>query len=354
MRKAITRIISFILMSVLVFSLAVSFTGCAEQAEYKDYTYFEMDTYIVLRFARSAGAFGYLSDEYLDSVADECDRIIAECDSYLSCHNDSQLSAINTEIALMLNTDERLLSAISTADKLTNITNGAFDYTIGTLTSLWNVTGGGPVPSDEAIEEALSHAGRDKFEIDGTTLRKVDKLAKIDLGGIGKGMATQSVLQYLETTDIEYALISLGGNIGVYGNKPEYGSYKIGVRDPDEEDKVLGYWFISNGFVSVSGDYERFFEENGKRYHHIIDPETGFPAESGLRSVAVHSSNGAAADALSTALFVMGYDKALDLYNSGTIDFEAIFVTVDGSVMTTPGVGDDFLFTSDNFTFIEK
>lgn len=354
MRKSFKKVLSLLLALLLAASVLLSLTGCSAQAEYRDYTFFEMDTYIVLRLARSAGAFGYLSDEYLDSVANECDRIIASCESYLSCHNDSQLSAINTEIAMMLNTDEKLLSAIATADRLSDITDGAFDYTLGALSTLWNVSGGGPVPGEDMIAEALLHTGRDKFEIDGSTVRKADKLAMIDLGGIGKGMATQTVLEYLSETDIEYAIVSLGGNIGVYGNKPEYGSYKIGVRDPDESTEVIGYWFISNGFVSVSGDYERFFEEGGKRYHHILDPKTGCPADSGIRSVAVHSSNGAAADALSTALFVMGYEKAMELYDSDVIDFEAIFVTVDGSVVTTPGVGDDFLFTSDNFTFTEK
>ena len=105
---------------------------------------------------------------------------------------------------------------------------------------------------------------------------------------------------------------------------------------------MIGYCYLGSGFVSVSGDYERYFEYDEKRYHHIIDPKTGYPAESGLSSVAVVSSNGAAADALSTALFVMGADKALEFYNEGKISFEAVMVKSDGEIVLTPGIAEKF------------
>ena len=350
MKKTLKKILALLLVAVF-FILPFTLTGCGEKSEYLDFDYFEMDTYIKIRLARSAGPVGYLSDDYLRSVADECDAILQKLDTVLSCHNElSQLYSLNSDVGMMIGVDDDLITTLETADKLSSLTDGAFDYTLGSLTELWNVTGGGPVPTDEAIIEALSHTGTDKFTVSGSTISKSDNLAKIDLGGIGKGMATQILLEYLSTTDVKYGIVSLGGNIGVYGEKPEYGSYKIGVRDPDDQNAIIGYMYITSGFVSVSGDYERFFTENGKNYHHILDPQTGCPADSGVRSVAVHTSNGAAADALSTALFVLGVDRSLELYEKGTLKFEAIFVTSDGTIVTTPGITDDnFLITSDNY-----
>lgn len=353
MKNNLKKVISLFL-TVIMFIVPFSMLGCEkEQPEYLDFDYFEMDTYIKIRLGRSAGGVGYLSDDYLRSVADECDKILQKLDLYLSSHNEkSQLYSLNSSIEMMIGVDSDLLSTLKTAEKLSAMTDGAYDYTLGPLTELWNINGGGPVPKEEDISEALSHTGRDKFVFDADNITKTDKKAKIDLGGIGKGMATQVILDYLATTDVTYGIVSLGGNIGVYGAKPEYNSYKIGVRDPDDANGVIGYMYVSSGFISVSGDYERYFEVDGKRYHHILDSTTGRPADSGVRSVAVHSSNGSAADALSTALFVLGVDKSLELYEKGELDFEAIFITNDGKIVTTPGITDsDFLLTSENYVY---
>lgn len=351
MKNKMKRIVSLVTALVLL-ALSFSFAGCSEKSEYVDFDYFEMDTYIKIRLARSAGALGQLDEAYLKSVADECDAILRRLDTVLSCHNPaSQLSSLNTEVGTMIGVNDDLITTLGTAEKLSSLTDGAFDYTLGSLTELWNITGGGPVPTIEDITDALSHTGTDKFTVKDSTIVKSDKMAKIDLGGIGKGMATQILLEYLDTTNVEYAIVSVGGNIGVYGTKPEYGTYKIGVRDPDKQTDVIGYMFISSGFVAVSGDYERYFEADGVRYHHILDPKTGYPARSGVRSVAVHTSNGASADALSTALFVLGVDKSLELYENSTLNFEAIFVTESGEIVTTPGItSDNFLLTPDSYT----
>ena len=350
MKNRIRKYVSLII-ALFMLIIPISMTSCSETPEYLDFDYFEMDTYIKIRLATSAGKLGYLDEDYLKSVADTCDKKLKELDKVLSCHNpSSQLYSLNSDVKLMLGVNDDLLTTLGTAEKLREMTGGAYDYTLGTLTELWNITGGGPVPSYDDIKEAKSHTGADKFVMNSSTVTKTDSLAKIDLGGIGKGMATQMLLEYLDTTDVEYGIVSLGGNIGVYGTKPEYGTYKIGVRDPDDPSGVIGYMFISSGFVSVSGDYERYFEENGVRYHHILDPETGSPANSGVRSVAVHSDNGASADALSTALFVLGPEKSMELYSEGSLKFEAIFTLDDGTIVTTPGITEDnFMLTSENY-----
>lgn len=339
MKHSFIRKLSLVLaLLTLLGSCMTVLSGCGKKNEYKDFDYFVMDTYVTVRLA-TEGKNGRLSDEYLAEVADGCADILTELDGILSSHNEaSQVYALNSNINMMLGADSTLVSVIQAADRITKITGGAYDYALGALTELWNVNGGGPVPTASDINYATIHSGSDKFKISGTTITKLDGMAKIDLGGIGKGYAAQEILNYLETTDVLYGIISIGGNVGVYGEKPKNETYKIGVRDPEAADRVIGYMYLTSGFVSVSGDYERYFEEDGVRYHHIIDKSTGYPADSGLKSVAVHTTNGASADALSTALFVMGVERSIELYNSGEIEFEAVFITDDGRVITTPGL----------------
>jgi len=250
----------------------------------------------------------------------------------------------------MLGADDTLISVLQAADRITNITDGAYDYALGTLTELWNVAGGGPVPSSSDINYATVHSGSDKFKISGTTVTKLDGMAKIDLDGIIGGYAAQEILNYLETTDVQYGIISIGDTVSVYGDKPKNETYKIGLPDPQSDGKVIGYMYLTSGFVSVAGSHENYFEADGVRYHSIIDSSTGYPADSGIVSVAVHTTNGASADALSTAFFVMGVEKSLELYRSGDIEFEAVFVTEDGRVITTPGLNNDtFQLTSSGY-----
>jgi len=325
---------------VLALVMCLSLFGCAsDEAEYRDFNYFAMDTYITLRLARKTDDGTVLSDQYLGEVAEECEKILSKIELAISSHNPaSDVYALNSDIHKMLSADEDLLAIIDTANTIHSLTGGVFDYTLGPLTELWNVNGGGPVPSSEEIAQALSHTGTGKFLIKDHSITKLDPASKLDFGGIGKGIAAQRLLEYLSSTDVEYGVVSLGGNIGVFGEKPEFGDYKIGLRDPDDAAGVVGHFYLASGFVSVSGDYERYFEENGVRYHHIIDPRTGRPADSGLRSAAVHTANGALSDALSTALFILGEEKSMELYESGSLDFEAVFVTDDGRIVYTPGL----------------
>jgi len=338
MKPAKMKILPILLSAAVL--VCVLFTGCSSGGdEYRDYSYFAMDTYITIRLAYETEDSGRLSDEYLDSVAEKCEEILARIDLAISAHNPkSDVYALNTDINKMLSADEDLLAILETSDKIHSLTDGVFDYSLGALTELWNVTKGGPVPDSDAITEAMSHTGIDKFSVSGKSVTKLDPKAKLDFGGIGKGIAAQRLLEYLSTTDVAYGVVSLGGNIGVFGEKPGYGSYKIGLRDPDNQDNTAAYFYLTSGFVSVSGDYERYFEENGVRYHHIIDPRTGYPADSGLRSVAVHTANGALSDALSTALFILGEEKSMELYESGSLDFEAVFITAEGETVYTPGL----------------
>lgn len=231
---------------------------------------------------------------------------------------------------------EELYALITEGLDICEKTNGAFDIRLGALSELWDFTSDTPaVPDKSDIDGALE-------QISTVTVRdgrvKKNAAVKIDLGAIAKGYIAEKCTSYLKENGFDRGIISVGGNISAFG-KDENDPWRIGIRNPREGKSTIGYIEVCDGYISVSGDYERYFINDGVRYHHILDPKTGYPAKSGLISVAVISQSGALSDALSTALFVMGYDASMELYGSGVYDFEAVFVLEDGTVRTTPDSG---------------
>ncbi len=314
------------------------------------YSYVAMDTVFSIKCG--------IGDETAKADAlTGCLSLTGEIEGALSSpENGAEAERFNESADGLTDASEILRSVTKSALEYSSLTDGAFDPTVGALTELWNVTGGGPVPSDEAIAGALGACGRKYVTVTDTGIEKSDASVKLDLGAVGKGYAAARICEYLTEKGAEWGIVSAGRTVGVFGEKPDGGAWKIGVCDPRDTASVLGYLYVNGGYVSVSGDYERYFEENGVRYHHIMDPETGRPADSGLSSVVVLSPNGTAADALSTALFVMGKDKALAFYESGKTVFEAIFTGTDGSVTLTPGLrgGSVFELASDNYKLTEN
>ena len=166
---------------------------------------------------------------------------------------------------------------------------------------------------------------------------------EIDLGSVAKGYAGQLVAQMLRDNGVQSALLDLGGNVQTVGSKPDGSPWKIGIKDPRGEE-VMMVLYIKDQAVVTSGGYERYFEQDGQTYWHIMDPFTGRPADNGLISVTIMGDEGVVCDGLSTALFVMGLEKAVDLWaQSG--DFEAAFVLSSGEVCITEGLTDRFALT---------
>ncbi|MPM78812.1 FAD:protein FMN transferase [bioreactor metagenome] len=161
----------------------------------------------------------------------------------------------------------------------------------------------------------------------------------VDLGGIAKGFAGDRSLAVLADYGVTSALVSLGGNITALGQKPDGSPWRVAVKDPKDPESYLCVLSLRDRTVATSGAYERYFEQDGVVYHHIIDPSTGYPARSGLLSVTVVSPSGAVADAMSTALFVLGEEKGLALWRASE-DFEAVLVREDGTVLITQGLFD--------------
>ena len=220
-------------------------------------------------------------------------------------------------------------------------TKGAFDITIYPVMELWGFTTKNyRVPESSEIAEVLKHVSYTNEGINGHQVTLSDG-ASIDLGGIAKGYTSSRVIQIMKDCGIEHAIVNLGGNVQVLGRKSDGSDWRVAIQNPDSESSYLGVLSTADKAVITSGGYERYFEQDGQVYHHIIDPQTGYPSESDLTSVTIVCSDGTTADALSTALFVMGLDGAKELYRSGSLDFEMILY--DGSrVYVSEGIADSF------------
>ena len=217
--------------------------------------------------------------------------------------------------------------------KISEMSAGAFDLTIAPLSSLWNFDSGAQeVPAEKDIQKALALVDYEKIQADSKTVT-LKKGQSLDLGAVGKGAACDAAKAYLEKSGVKGAVISVGGSILAYGKRNKLGDkWRVAVRHPREENAYIGVINLSEGFVSTSGDYEKYFEKDGKRYHHILDANTGYPADSGLASVTVLCKSGLLSDALSTACFILGEEKSkplLDEYSAA-----AVFVDKDLNVST--------------------
>lgn len=300
---------------------------------------FAMDTYMTIT------TYGEKCEEALAAAEAEITRL----DNLLSVGNaDSEISQINTNGSGEISEDSQTM--IEEALHVWETTDGAFDITVYPLMVAWGFTSGDfQVPEEETLQMLLSEAGSDKLTLDGSTLT-LSEGQGIDLGGIAKGYTSSRLMEIFEEYDLVCGLISLGGNVQCYGTKPDGSLWRCGIQDPNNPNDgsaLLGILSVADTAVITSGAYERNFtdEETGKTYHHILDPSTGYPAEAGLISATVVSSNGTRADGLSTACYVMGLDKSIEYWQTYGDDFDLILMTEDNEVYVTAPIADNF--TSD-------
>ena len=240
-------------------------------------------------------------------------------------HAEGQPVEVNPETA------ELLLLAIEIAER----SNGAFDVTIAPLSNLWDFKAQSPkLPDPDALAEAAARVDYRNIRIEGNTVT-LNNGAEIDLGGIAKGYIADRVAAFLKERGVRHACINMGGNILVFGGKPDGSEWTIGVRDPfgtaADAEEVLS---LPDGAVVTSGSYERGFDLDGVRYHHILDPKTGMPIQNGLVSVTILCDKSATADALSTACFVLGPDDSRELLSAYSAS--AIFLYSDGTRIAIP------------------
>ena len=218
------------------------------------------------------------------------------------------------------------------------LSGGAFDITIEPVSSLWDFTSGEKiVPDAETIAEKQACVGYEDVELKGNKLRFKKEGMGIEIGAVAKGYIADKVKEYLVSEGVKSAVIDLGGNVLCVGEKPDGKPFKIGIQKPfaDRSETVSAVEIAGTSVVS-SGIYERYFEKDGKLYHHILDPATGYPYENGLVSVTVLSEESADGDGLSTACFALGLEKGLELIEQ-TPDTEAMFITEDGEMHFSKG-----------------
>ena len=271
---------------------------------------------------------------------------------YLSwTDEDSQIAKLNAASGETTEVSDELAGYLEKIFQLAKDSNGAFDPTIGKIIRLWDITGENPhVPEQSELDELLKDVGYQKVSLDGDKVT-LEKGATLDLGATGKGIGCDVVSDFLKTQeDVSGMILNLGGSsVMTYGEKPDGSPWKVALTDPrDTEGDYLGAITLdANQFLSTSGDYEKYFIEDGIRYHHILDPKTGYPVQNGLTSVTIVCDQGYLADGLSTACFVLGMDAAKPLLEK--YDAEAVFVDEGKNVYVTSGLMDKFELMKDGY-----
>ena len=333
----------------------------------------------------------YGTKDVTQDIKEELDKLEKDQLSWREDH--SVVSKINADAQKGIKTklDSDMTSWVEDSLELAKRSNGAFDPTIGRLTRLWNIEGDNPkVPSKQEIKNTLEDTGYTKIHLEkvesqntANTKKNVDKDIKdntaknketsedtsqntntnesvssiyirdkctLDLGAVGKGIACDVVQDYLKKQkEVGGAVIAVGGSILLYGSKADGSDWNVAVQNPRGQDgEAMGVLSLSGTTnVSTSGDYEKYFMQDGKRYHHILDPSTGYPADSGLISVTIVSDSGLLSDGLSTACFVLGKEKGQKLLE--TYGAEGIFIDQNKKVTVTKGLKDKFTILNEEY-----
>ena len=317
----------------------------AESNEEASKDIFAMDTYMTVT------AYGAKAQEAVDEAEAEIQRL----DELLSTgKEESEIAQLNQNKSATLSEDAGYL--VERALELNKETDGAFDIAIYPVMEAWGFpTQNYQVPTADTVESLLKLADASQIIYDENS-RKISfgrEGMKIDLGGIAKGYTSSRIMDIYKENNISSGLVNLGGNVQALGTKPDGSKWRVAVQSPDDTEDYLGILSVEDKAVITSGGYERYFEQDGKTYHHIIDPKTGYPAENGLTSVTVVSEDGTLADVLSTSLFIMGKDKAIEFWRAHSDEFDIIMLTDEGKLYVTEGIQDDFS-TEMEMEIIEK
>ena len=309
-------------------------TGCtsAQDSEEHSRDLFAMDTYMSLK------AYGANAEDALEeakTAITDLEKLLSVTDSgseiYAANHAQGSAVPISAETAAILN------AARNTAEE----SRDALQISAYPVVRTWGFTTGEyRVPADAELEALLTHVDDSRIAFDSSTLT-VPADMEIDLGALAKGYTGDAVAEIMRKHGVTSAMINLGGNVQAVGSKPDGSKWVVGLRDPFNENMLCGTVHVADKAVITSGNYERFFTaEDGTKYWHIIDPATGRPADNGLCSVTVIGDSGLRCDALSTALFVEGTERAAEHWRACD-DFEMVLVTAD-KIYVTEGIADDF------------
>lgn len=308
-------------------------SGCTPAAQPAEETFFAMDTVM---------DFTIYGDSALLSAAKE--QITALEKTVSVTNPDSAVYAINQNGTGTLSGNAAVL--MQNALALCHRTDGTLDLSIYPVVCAWGFTTGNyQVPTEETLQGLLPYVDYRKifFDAESGSVSLAEKM-QIDLGSVAKGFAGQITADFLREKGVSSALLNLGGNIQTIGCKPDGTPWQIAIKDPFGEHSPMMVLSIEDKAVVTSGGYERYFEQDGQTYWHIMNPINGHPAQSGLASVTIVGEDGLLCDGLSTSLFIMGLEKAAVFWAESN-DFEAVFVTDNGEVYLTEGLKNTFALT---------
>lgn len=321
-------------------AIILLFTGC----------YFKSGTTnnTITTFALDTTITGTVTDKNDYSALSSAMNLISEYENLFSkTISTSDISKINTQKDVDISTlNQKTVEILKIANDISLKTNGAFDFTLSNISDLWQFTSDTPhIPTSDELSLAIQNSGYQNFIMDSKKIMLKNNI-NIDLGGIAKGYITDLLVTNLKENNVKSAILSLGGNVYVIGNK-NGNPWKVGIANPNSPNDIVGYVSVENKAVVTSGIYQRFFEKDGTIYHHILDGKTGYPAISGLKSVTVISDNSTLADAYSTAFFVMGVNNAMEYLKKNNItDIDVIFITQSDEIIYTENAKN--YFTIDN------
>ncbi len=324
---------------MLAASAIITQTGCGDKELSK--TDFALNTSCTITIYGMSGSDG-------EAVLDDAFKEIRRYENMLSrTVEGSDVCNINNAGGEPVEVSDDTIAVLKLSIEMGDISDGRFDITVGRLTELWNFTGDDPhVPEQDAIDEAVKSVGYRNIEIEGSTVTLADPGAAVDLGGVAKGYIADRITDFLEEKGVSSAVINLGGNVVAMGSKGDGSPWNIGIERPySDRTEVIGSVESSDETVVTSGTYERKFEENGVLYHHVLDPATGYPAQTDLESVTLTAKRGNSAfcDGLSTACLILGKEKAQVLVRElqekyPEMELEAAFIDKNDDIVQTDGM----------------
>lgn len=335
------KFIKFISVFLLIVIVIITQTACQSIKDIEPVSDegFYLDTVCRISIYEIDGG---LNKEKAGKAIEEGFNLCRSMENTLSNTIDSsEVSRINNSGGNWVAVGEDTMKVIKAGVKYGDLSDGDFDITIGSVTALWDFQADDPkVPVESSIEEALTHVNYKNIEFDGNKIRLSDPKAKIDLGGIAKGYVADKVTELLEKKGVTSAVINLGGNVSLIGGKPDGSPFVVGVEKPyTDRTEIIGTTEAKDRTVVTSGIYERQFKKDGKIYHHVLDPHTGYPAETKLESVTLVMNKGKSmdADALSTCTLMKG-DEGGKRFIKSQNGVEAVFCAEGKEIDKTSGM----------------
>ncbi|MGM0369376.1 MAG: FAD:protein FMN transferase [Bacillota bacterium] len=339
--------ITIIMLVLLVLAVASCTTADKDKVELK--TGYKMGTVFKVK----------IQDPQAEKLVEESFAIIDDIENKMSSDLvDSEINEINRAAGQQkVKVSSATYQVLSKSLEYAELSGGSFDPSIGPLVELWGIgTEEEQVPSEEEIKEKSKLIDYKQVQLlDNNQVLLSQEGMKLDVGGIAKGYAADKIMAHLQENNVQSAFIDIGGNVSVLGTKPDDELWTVGIQDPKQErGQVVATIGVADKTIVTSGNYERYFTREGTRYHHILNPETGYPAKKGIISASIITEKSFVADALSTAVYILGREEGLALVNS-LDDVDAMVITDDNKIYLTSNIKDKVeILNNSDYELIKK